>query len=118
MALSVVPSRIVSDAVIIDMPAKFWLLSIPLCQSVVSLLDDGHRYFVLNLSAVDFVDNLGIGQLITVWTTVKDKGGRVSLLKPSRRVSIAMQLTQLFTIFEVYEDEAAAIANANPRAAD
>ena len=117
MALSV-PTRIVSDVVVIDMPAKFWLLSIPLCQSVVQLLDDGHQNFVLNLVAVDFVDNLGIGQLITVWTTVKDKGGRVSLLNPSRRVCIAMQLTQLFTIFEVFEDEAAAVGNAKVRAAD
>jgi anti-sigma B factor antagonist len=117
MGLSV-PSRILSDAVVIDMPAKFWLLNVPLCQSVVRLLDDGHRYFVLNLSEVEFVDNLGIGQLISVWTTVKDKGGRVSLVNPSRRVRIAMQLTQLCTLFEVFEDEAAALQNANPSVAD
>ena len=105
-----VPSRNVSDVVILDVPHKFWLHSVRLRDHIRGMLNNGVRAFVLNLENVDYVDSMAIGQLVSVWTIARDNGARVTLLKPSRRVQIALQLTRLDDVFQVFDDEAEAVS--------
>ena len=80
-------------------------------KMIRSLLDEGHRRIVLNLGDVDYIDSSGIGELVSGYSAVRSQGGELKLLNLSRRVRDLLQLTKLYTVFEIYDDEAAGIAS-------
>jgi anti-sigma B factor antagonist len=78
-------------------------------KTIRELLDDGRKKIVLNLADVNYIDSSGIGELVTAFTTVKKAGGDLKLLQLTKRVHDLLQLTKLFTVFEVYSDENTAL---------
>jgi anti-sigma B factor antagonist len=64
---------------------------------------------LLNLADVTYIDSSGIGELVSGYTTVTNTGGSLKLLNLNKRVKDLLQITKLYTVFEVHEDEAAAI---------
>jgi anti-sigma B factor antagonist len=78
-------------------------------KTIRELLDDGRTKIVLNLADVNYIDSSGIGELVTAFTTVKKAGGDLKLLQLTKRVHDLLQLTKLFTVFEVYSDENTAL---------
>src|SRR5581483_69086 len=67
----VITSRLVSDVVIVDVNGRLCLPDVGLREHVNELLEEGHRAFVLNLAKVPYVDSFGLGQLITICTSVQ-----------------------------------------------
>jgi anti-sigma B factor antagonist len=80
-------------------------------KTVRELLDDGRRKILLNLADVNYIDSAGIGELVTAFTTVKKAGGDLKLLSLTKKVHDLLQLTKLFTVFDVYSDENVALAS-------
>jgi anti-sigma B factor antagonist len=80
-------------------------------KTVRELLDDGRRKILLNLADVSYIDSAGIGELVTAFTTVKKSGGDLKLLHLTKKVHDLLQLTKLFTVFDVYTDENTALAS-------
>jgi len=78
-------------------------------KTIRELLDDGRTKIVLNLADVNYIDSSGIGELVTAFTTVRKSGGDLKLLHLTRRVHDLLQLTKLFTVFDVYSDENTAL---------
>jgi anti-sigma B factor antagonist len=78
-------------------------------KTVRELVDHGQRKILLNLADVDYIDSSGIGELISAYTTVRGLNGELKLLQLTRRVHDILQITRLFTVFDVQSDEAAAI---------
>ena len=78
-------------------------------KTVRGLLDDKRTLIVLNLADVDYIDSSGIGELVSAYTTVKGRGGELKLLHLTKKVHDLLQLTKLFTVFEVYSDETSAL---------
>jgi anti-sigma B factor antagonist len=78
-------------------------------KTIRELLDDGRTKIVLNLADVNYIDSSGIGELVTAFTTVKKAGGDLKLLYLTKKVHDLLQLTKLFTVFEVYSDENSAL---------
>lgn len=78
-------------------------------KTVRALLDDNHHRIVLNLGDVDYIDSSGIGELVSAYTAVKNRGGDLKLLNLTKKVRDLIQLTKLYTVFDVYTDEAAAL---------
>jgi anti-sigma B factor antagonist len=76
---------------------------------VRELLEDGRRNIVFNLADVSYIDSSGIGELVTAFTTVKKSGGDLKLLHLTKKVHDLLQLTKLFTVFDVYSDESTAL---------
>ena len=76
------------------------------------LLADGKRHFVVNLAGVDYMDSSGLGQLVSIWTSIRNKNGYLTLLNPSKRVRRLFEITRLHTVFEVFEQEPAAVEKA------
>src|SRR5262245_30512222 len=74
-------------------------------KTIRELLDDNRTKIVLNLADVNYIDSSGIGELVTAFTTVKNRGGNLKLLHLTKKVHDLLQLTKLFTVFEVYSDE-------------
>jgi anti-sigma B factor antagonist len=70
-------------------------------QRMNQLLDAGHRHFVLNLAAVAYVDSFGLGQLISIWTSVQKHSGEMSLCQPTEHVRKLLQITKLDSVFRL-----------------
>ena len=68
-------------------------------------VQDGGMNILLNTAEVSTIDSSGIGELVTAFTTVKKTGGDMKLLHLTKKVHDLLQLTKLFTVFDVYSDE-------------
>lgn len=73
------------------------------------LAGSGKKKLLLNLAEVSYIDSSGIGEMVSGFTTVTNVGGQVKLLNLTKRVKDLLQITKLYTVFEVFDDEAAAV---------
>jgi len=101
--------------VIVDFSGKITLGegSATLRRTIRELLDRGHRKIILNLYDVDYIDSSGIGELVSGYTTVRGLDGELKLLYLTKRVHDLLQITRLFTVFDVRSDEEDAIRSFN-----
>jgi anti-sigma B factor antagonist len=100
-----VTSRAVSGIVVIDLSGRLDFLEVSLREEVQRLLGEGSREFVINLSDVPYVDSFGLGQLITIWTSIQRAGGKMTLLWPTPQVLKLFELTKLNTVFTIWNEE-------------
>ena len=107
-----IKQRAVSEVVVLDLTGRLWILNLPLRDLMNGLLADGKRHFVVNLAGVDYMDSSGLGQLVSIWTSIRNKNGYLTLLNPSKRVRRLFEITRLHTVFEVFEQEPAAVEKA------
>ena len=112
MSLSI-KQRSSSEVMILDLSGRLWILDLQLRDTMNDLLGMGQCYFVLNLSGVDYIDSSGLGQLISIWSSIRNKNGYMTILKPNKRVQRLFEITRLNTIFEVLDDEATAVRKAH-----
>jgi anti-sigma B factor antagonist len=80
-------------------------------ETVSDLTARKHNRIVVNLGQVEFMDSSGIGALVKSYTTITQSGGKLKLLQPNKMVRHTLKITGLMGIFEIFEDEAAAIAS-------
>jgi anti-sigma B factor antagonist len=73
--------------------------------SIRGLLDDQRTMILLNLADVDYIDSSGIGELVSGFTAVKNRNGELKLLHLTKKVRDLLQITKLFTVFDVFTDE-------------
>lgn len=100
-------SRVVGEITIVDFSGKITLGegSSLLRRTVRDLIDRGHIKILLNLDDVDYIDSSGIGELVSAFTTVQTAKGELKLLNLTKRVHDLLQITRLFTVFDVQSDE-------------
>lgn len=79
--------------------------------TIRGLLADERRKILLNLADVDYIDSSGIGELVSGYTAVKNQGGDLKLLQLTKKVRDLLQITKLYTVFDVYSDERSAISS-------
>ena len=109
--------RNISEVVILDITGRLWILDLPLRDLMNNLLSEGQRHFVLNLAGVDYIDSSGLGQLITIWTSIRNKGGHMTILSPTKRVQRLFDITRLNSVFQIMEQENDAIQSARKASA-
>ena len=80
-------------------------------KTVRALLDEKRTSILLNLADVDYIDSSGIGELVSAYTTVKGRGGELKLLHLTKKVHDLLQLTKLYTVFDVHSDEYTALSS-------
>jgi len=109
-----------SDGItIVDLKGRITLGegSVTLRDTVHDLLSKGQKRILLNLGDVNYIDSSGIGELVSAFTAAKKQGGEVKLLNLSKRVHDLLQITKLYTVFDVKDDEALAVESFSaPRA--
>src|SRR5215831_14516144 len=105
-----ITSRLVSGVVIVDVTGRLCFLEVALRDQVNELLDTGHRDFVLNLAGVPYIDSFGLGQLVSIWTSIRSAGGELVLLHPTHHVQQLLELTKLNTVFHIWEEQAKAVS--------
>lgn len=73
-------------------------------------LAQGRKKIILNLADVNYIDSSGIGELVSGFTTVKNQGGEIKLLQLTKKVRDLLQITRLYTVFDIHDDERSAIS--------
>jgi len=101
-----------SDGVaIVDLRGRITLGegSVTVRNTVHDLLAKGQKSILLNLGDVNYIDSCGIGELVSAFTTAKKQGGELKLLNLTKKVHDLLQITKLYTVFDVRDDEAIAV---------
>jgi anti-sigma B factor antagonist len=103
--------REVGDVTIIDCSGRITLGegSQSLRDAIRELAQQGQKKVILHLGDTSYVDSSGIGELVTGFTTLANQGATLKLLAPTKRVKDLLQFSKLYTVFEVHEDESAAV---------
>ena len=104
-------TRQVGDVSVVDVAGRITLGegSSALRDLMRDMVSKGQKHILLNLGEVSYIDSSGIGELVSGFTTVTNSGGQLKLLGLNKRVKDLLQITKLYTVFDVHEDEAAAI---------
>ena len=104
-------TRQVDGVTIVDLSGRITLGegSVILRDTVKDLLGKGQKKILLNLGDVSYIDSSGIGELVSAFTSVRNQGGELKLLNLTKKVHDLLQITKLYTVFDVKDDEAAAI---------
>jgi anti-sigma B factor antagonist len=106
-------ARETGGAAVIDISGRITLGegSAMLREMIRDLLIKGQKKIVLNLAEVNYIDSSGIGELVSGYTAVRNQGGELKLLHLTRKVHDLLQITKLYTVFDVHSDEQAAISS-------
>jgi anti-anti-sigma factor len=102
--------RFIADVVIFDLSGKFTFMEFKLHDRAKELLDAGCRAFIFNMKNVTYIDSFAMGQMFSIWTSTRAKGGRIVLVRPTQAVQNVLETTKLDAVFPVFADEAPAIA--------
>jgi len=104
-------TRRIDDVVILDLGGRITIGegTLILRNDIQKLLDAGGSKFLLNLADVDYIDSSGLGELVTSFTTVRNKNGQLKLLNLTRRVRDLLQITKLLTVFDTFDNETEAL---------
>ncbi len=105
-------SRKVDGVVIIDLSGRITLGegAVVLRDTVKEISSRGEKKILLNLGDVTYIDSSGIGELVSAFTSVKNAGGELKLLNLTKKVHDLLQITKLYTVFDVQDSEASALA--------
>ena len=106
-----VSTRQVDGVTIVDCSGRITLGegSVILKDTVRELLSKGQKRILLNLGDVNYIDSSGIGELVSAFTTARNQGGDLKLLNLTKKVHDLLQITKLYTVFDVKDEEAAAV---------
>lgn len=105
--------RDIGDATVIDVSGRITLGegSARLREMVKDLLSKNRKHIILNLGDVNYIDSSGIGELVSGFQTVRTHGGELKLLNLTKKVHDLLQITKLYTVFDVHTDEGAALSS-------
>ena len=110
MALTIA-SREVDGVTVLDLSGRITLGegSVQLREAIRDLISKGQKNILLNMGDVNYIDSSGLGELVSAYTTSKNQGAQLKLLSLTKKVKDVLQLTKLYTVFDVKDDETAAV---------
>lgn len=106
-----IATREVSHVTIVDVNGRITLgdETERLRDTIRKLIADGKKKIILNLAQVDFIDSSGVGELVSSFTAVRNAGGDLKLLKLTKKVHDILNVTKLYTVFDIKDDEFTAV---------
>ena len=106
-------TRQVDGITVVDLSGRITLGegSVILRDTIRDLIGRGDKKILLNLGDVSYIDSSGIGELVSAYTTVRNNGGELKLLNLTKKVHDLLQITKLYTVFDVHNDESSAITS-------
>jgi len=112
VALSIA-TRELDGVTILDLSGRITLGegSVQLRDAIRDLISKGSKSILLNLGDVNYIDSSGLGELVSAFTTAKNQNADVKLLNLTKKVKDVLQVTKLYTVFDIYDDEASAIGS-------
>lgn len=103
--------RTVENVTIVDLSGRIMLGegSVLLRDTIHNLVSEEKYNILLNLAEVNYIDSSGIGELVAAFTLLRKKNGDLKLLNLTKKVHDLLQITKLYTVFDIHDDEAGAI---------
>jgi len=110
-----VATRQVDGITILDLSGRITLGegSVTLRDTVHDVLAKGQKKILLNLGEINYIDSSGIGELVSGFTSVRNAGGELKLLNLTKKVHDLLQITKLYTVFDIWDNETSAISAFN-----
>ena len=107
-----VTTRTKGDVTIVDLNGKITIGAgdIALRNAVHQAIESGASKVLINLHEVTTIDSSGVGELVSAYTTATNRGIRLKLVNLPDKVADILTVTQLITVFDVYDSEGDAIA--------
>jgi anti-sigma B factor antagonist len=108
--------REVGDVTVIDMDGRITLGegSALLRDLIRQSLSKGRKKIVMNMAGIVYIDSTGLGELVSGYRLVKSEGGELKLLSLNKKVTDLLQITKLYTVFDIHSQEAQAVASFHP----
>jgi anti-sigma B factor antagonist len=115
MASLKITERKSGDVTLLDIAGKLTIGDgdIVLRSAVRNCLEQGQNRIVLNLTDVTSVDSSGLGELVSSYTTASNRGAKLKLLNPAQKITDLLHITQLISVFEVFDNEKEALDSFN-----
>jgi anti-sigma B factor antagonist len=106
-------TRMVGDVHVLDIRGKITLgeATQAMRHTISNLLENGGKKIVLNFTEVNYIDGGGLGELVRTHTTITNEGKQLKLLNLTKRIRELLLITKLLTVFQVYENEQAAVGS-------
>ncbi len=104
-------TRQVGDVTVMDLAGRITLGegSSTMRDAIKDSLAKGDKKILLNLGEVSYIDSSGIGELVSAFTSVSNQGGMLKLNGLNKRIKDLLQITKLYTVFDVFDEEPTAI---------
>jgi anti-sigma B factor antagonist len=108
-----VNTRTVKGVTIVDLSGKIILgeEGATLRNAISAQVSSGSQNLLLNLAKVTYIDSAGLGELTGAFTSMRNRNGHLKLLHLTKHVHDLMQITKLYTVFDVYDNEEEAIGS-------
>ena len=109
-------TRVVKDVVIVDIIGQLRLgEGTNVVRDLVrELMGKNYKNILLNLADVRHIDSAGVGELMSCYTSVRNQGGQLKLMNLNKNVHNLLQITKLYTVFDIEEDEGKALQSFQP----
>ena len=106
-------TRQVEGVTVVDLSGRITLgeASVVVRDVINDLMGKGNKKILLNLVGVNYIDSSGIGVLVSSFSTVRSQGGELKLVNLSKRIRDLLQITKVYNLFDVKDDEAAAVGS-------
>lgn len=108
-----ISNRQSGNVTILDLAGKIALgdTNRELHEAIRGLTGDGKKNILLNLANVTLIDSSGLGELVASYASVERSGGAMKLANLSDRFIELITITKLYTVFDIFDNEADALAS-------
>ena len=108
-----VSEKQISEVTLLNLKGKITIGAgdVALRNHIEGLLEQGRNKIILNMARVSYIDSSGTGELVSCFTKVRKTDGKLKLLNISQKIQDILQIAQLFSIFDVFTDEAEAVGS-------
>jgi anti-sigma B factor antagonist len=106
-------TRDVGDIRIVELSGKITIGTgdVKIRELISQALEEDRTKILFDLGGVTAIDSSGIGEMVACYTTVTKRGGQLKLMHLSPKINDILQVTQLITVFEVFDDEREALGS-------
>jgi anti-sigma B factor antagonist len=108
-----VTTRQKGSVTILDLKGKITIGAgdIALRNAVQDAMAAGAKNILVNMAEVTTIDSSGVGELVSAYTTATNRGAKVKLANLPAKVQDILHITQLITVFDVFDSEDEALAS-------
>jgi len=116
MSLSI-NQREFADVVVLDISGHSEISDGSLLQETVRRRTaEGKRRFVLNLAGTEYLDSFGLGQLVSMFITLRDQNGQLRIVNLNSRVRDLLKYSRVDTVLQIMGSESAAVQDLQQQA--
>jgi anti-sigma B factor antagonist len=108
-----ISKRQVNGVTVVDLAGKIALgeSNRALHDELRELAQGSEKNILVNLRNVTLIDSSGLGELVAGYASIEKSGGTMKLTNLPDRATELMTITKLYTVFDVFDNEADAVSS-------